>query len=228
MTPFDMACPECSNSLRVSDPRLVGHRVKCPKCKHQFAVTAPVGHELHGAGHTTASHAEPANGDAHRPHLPSDRVAARSGSPPGYIGGDVQRLRTNGAEAAAELAEFLKKMRGKSPQEMLGLVAQSGLMQGVVQATVWTVVLMALLTVVPYGLAKAFPTAPKAVAENAEKTPAKAAPKGTEATGETGPTDPASKAAKALKKMGEDDTKTSNPGRNPLENSADDLLKDLK
>lgn len=209
MIPFDIACPECSNSLRVSDPRLVGHRVKCPKCKHQFPVHAPFGHDL-----------EAPNGDS--THRSSGRT------PPGYPTGDLHRLKTNGAEAAAELAEFLKKMRGKSPQEMLGLVAQSGLMQGVVQATVWTIVLMALLTVVPYGLAKAFPTAPKAVAESAaEKAPAKAAPKSDE-TGETGPTDPASKAAKALKKMGEDDTKTSSPARNPLENATDDLLKDLK
>lgn len=224
MTPFDVACPECANTLRVSDQRLVGHRVKCPKCKHQFAVAAPEGHELHAAA---GAHPEAANGDAHKPHLGSDRMAAARSTPAGYVQGDMHRLKTNGAEAAAELAEFLKKMRGKSPQEMLGIVAQSGLAQGVIQATVWTVILMGVLTVVPYGMAKAFPPAkPVAEAEPA-KGPAKAAPKGEE-NAEPAATDPASKAAKALKKMGEDDTKASSPAFNPLENSKDDLLKDLK
>lgn len=215
MIPFDIACPECANSLRVSDPRLVGHRVKCPKCKHQFAVTPPFGHEI----------------DAPNGEMEAALQRSRS-APAGHMTGDLHRLKTNGAEAAAELSEFLKKMRGKSPQEMLGIVAQSGLATGVAQATVGAIVLLAVLTVVPYGLAKAFPPAPKAVAENnAEETPAaKAAPKGEAgpATVDVGGNDQTSKAAKAATRMGENDTKSASPTFNPLENSSDDLLKDLK
>lgn len=146
---------------------------------------------------------------------------------------DMRRAREGAFATTAELREFVHNLRGKSPQEVLGAVANSGLAQGVVLATLGTVALMAVFTVVPYyvyggkAAAKAALEAKKAAAaqataesaadstaESATSTPEKAAPTSKTAAGN---------AQQTLDKMGESETKQADPKVNPLDN-LDDLL----
>lgn len=145
---------------------------------------------------------------------------------------DLRRAREGAFATTAELREFVHNLRGKSPQEVLGAVANSGLAQGVVLATLGTVVLMAVFTVIPYSVyggkaaAKAALEAKKvAAAKAAEASSAEAA---AEAATTTDKAAPASKTAagnaqQTLEKMGESETKQADPKVNPLDN-LDDLL----
>ena len=152
---------------------------------------------------------------------------------------DFQRLQENGSATAAELREFVSQMHGRRPQEVLGLVAQSGLTQGLVLATVLTVAGIGLMTVVPYAWAQAFPEQKSASAEPAsgggQQADAAAAQPQTSAQATDAPAvdptlDEPSQANKedVLDKLGIGETKTSDPKTNPLEDKVDDLLKDLK
>jgi|GEM_PF-4848844 len=149
------------------------------------------------------------------------------------VKGDAHRLRENGAEVGADLTAFVARMKGRSPEEGLGEIAQSSLIGGLVSATVWCVVLMVVLTILPYGMAKAFPPSAKPLAADAAAAPAASTPAPAEqpTKGET------SKAAgsnandpdgKLLKKLNMDETKSADPKVNPLDDLGNDLLKDLK
>ena len=74
------------------------------------------------------------------------------------IAGDLGRLKRDGAASADELRDFIKGMHGKSPQEVLGSVAQSGLVQSTLLSAVGVLVLMTTFTVVPYAWGKIGPT----------------------------------------------------------------------
>jgi len=65
-------------------------------------------------------------------------------------GGEFSRLSVNARETKEELQEFLGSMRGKSPQEVLGLVAASGLTQAIIWSTIATVIFMLFFTIMPY------------------------------------------------------------------------------
>ncbi|MDB5335091.1 MAG: hypothetical protein JWN70_710 [Planctomycetaceae bacterium] len=146
---------------------------------------------------------------------------------------DMHRAREGAFATTAELREFVHNLRGKSPQEVLGAVANSGLAQGVVLATLGTIALIAVFTVIPYSLyggkaaAKAALEAKKVAAakESAESTAEASADT---AASKTDKAAPASKTAEGnaqqtLEKMGESETKQADPKTNPLDN-LDDLL----
>jgi hypothetical protein len=141
---------------------------------------------------------------------------------------DLTRLKQDGSASVAEVREFVRQMRGKSPAEVLGSVAQSSLTHGVVVATVATVILMVIFTAGPYvvyGKAPAKkPAAPAAAAEPAK--PAEAAPAA--AAAETTPAESKQPSKAAVDVLGENEAKESAPDKNPLEDKGDDLLKDLK
>src|SRR4051812_40802069 len=82
---------------------------------------------------------------------------------PGYS--DVRRIQEHGSLSVDELREFLATMRGKSPQEVLGLVASSDLLRATVQATVACILLLAVATVGPYFLYAGAPKAAPAVVQ---------------------------------------------------------------
>ncbi len=95
--------------------------------------------------------------------------------------GDMERLKTNSAATAEELREFVSGLKGRSPQDVLGIVSETGLFKGVVQATVGCIVLLAALTVIPWTLADDQPETETAEAdapaeENTAETDSKAAP----------------------------------------------------
>lgn len=161
-------------------------------------------------------------------------------TPPRGLKGDIHRARNGAKASAAELREFVREFRGRSPQEMLGLVAGSNLVQATVLATVITLIFMTAFTVGPYFYKKANPVAAKPSKAPAAAAPAPApsataaapvataAPAATTsaplpvATG-TGPATP-----DVLNTLGIGETKVADPKKNPLEAGGDDLLKDLK
>jgi hypothetical protein len=137
--------------------------------------------------------------------------------------------------------ELAQHLRSRSAEEVLGPVAKGTLPRDVSLATAGTLILMLVLSVVPYALRGHAADKPAVQAEDPAtkvETPAtKAAPPaavpGTPATAPapaavaTTPDKPAGKNDAVLDKLGMD-TKKSDPKANPLDKSADDLLKDLK
>jgi hypothetical protein len=146
---------------------------------------------------------------------------------------DFNRLTNDGGASVAELRQFIGQMRGRSPQEVLGLVAQSSLLHGVIVATLLTVLLMATFTVGPYFWNKATQIvkqpAPAPVAKTTEAAPAAEKPT---ASAEVSP--PKADRAEPLekpqidpalaKRLGVDEVKGSDPNKNPLDSKDDDLL----
>ncbi len=150
--------------------------------------------------------------------------------PGAAIGRDLARLKTDGRATVAELREFVHNLRGRPPGEVLGLVTESGLIRATITATIGTIVLMAILTAVPYAWAKLYPEPVKpaknaaAVADSEEKPADQNAekPKG------DGEDSTAKRGNEVLDKLGESETRESDPRKNPLEEMGDDLLKDIK
>lgn len=133
------------------------------------------------------------------------------------------------------VAESLRHLRSQTPEESLGLASESGLLRPMLMATVATGVLLALLTAIPYFLARQSDSTPKQV------QPAPEVPEGAPAV--TTPNDPAKppvvtppvpgkspspKSKDILDVLGESGTKKSNPKVNPLDKKDDDILKEIK
>ena len=151
---------------------------------------------------------------------------------------EFRNLKENGSATEAELGEFLAQLRGKRPQEVLGLVAQSGLTRGMATATVFVAAILAVFTIVPYAWSKMSPEKPAVAKEKTVEEPAAAKPQAAE-TGAAQPaaatppspasTEPAKPTqAEIMEKLGVGQAKQSDPLVNPLENRTDDLLKNLK
>lgn len=162
---------------------------------------------------------------------------------------DIRKLKQNSTAAAGELKEFLGKIRGKSPKEMLGVVASSGLVQSFIQATIAMAVLVLALTAVPYTWSQIFPdkgddpaenqaaadtepaTAPATDTTENPAAPPAAEPAAAAAAGETSPQPGAPADLKNpgdfIDKLGVGEQKDAPSNVNPLEKSADDLLKGL-
>jgi len=66
------------------------------------------------------------------------------------VAGDLRRLKSDGVASAAELREFLGNLKGRSPEDVMGAVAQSNLVRSIGLATVGCLGLMAVLTIIPY------------------------------------------------------------------------------
>lgn len=167
------------------------------------------------------------------------------------LGGDIRRLKENGGATAAEFREFMQGIKGKSPQEMLGVVAQSSLLQSTLTATAGCIVLMAAFTAGPYAWGKFFPATLTPTAAQSQKSnssadaaknnaapPAAGAPNQPAAAALAPGEDPANSAAATtrtkksdddlLDKLGVGETKSSDPNANPLDSDKDDLLKEIK
>lgn len=92
---------------------------------------------------------------------------------------NLTRLRKNTSASAAELREFLGQLKGRSPQEVMGVVAQNSLVQGVTTASVACGLLLLVFTIIPYALsggqaaaeAKQTPAVAVSVTETAAATP---------------------------------------------------------
>jgi hypothetical protein len=158
--------------------------------------------------------------------------------PPRGLRGDIQRAREGASASAEELREFVNQLSGRSPQEALGVIAASDLVRATVLATVITVVGIAAFTVGPYFWNKAQSPKESPVAAPAAAPASTAKPAPTTVAGPAGSLPPGglppaglppagSAPADPLSRLGVNETKPADPKSNPLENSKDDLLKDI-
>ena len=149
-------------------------------------------------------------------------------SPGRGMKGDVDQLRTNAGASAEELREFVSGLKGRSPQEVLGIVSATGLFRGIAQATIGCIVVLAAFTLIPWSLADDKPqltAEEKAAVEKAAKmiaesqAEAAAAEETASAAGE-GEVNPAA----AIRAMGEDEVKPGDAKADDLDNSLNNLL----
>lgn len=160
------------------------------------------------------------------------------------VGGEFRNLKQHGSATMHELRQFLEQMRGKSPREMLGALAESGLIRATTQATIGCVALLAAFTVGPYLLkgeraANGAADSAKAPAPSASSTAASSSTKQDDSTGKAAPSPssastplenppPPTDLESAAKKQGVGDTKHADPKSNPLEKELDNLLDKAK
>lgn len=132
---------------------------------------------------------------------------------------DLRELRDNSRATVGEIQAFLRELKGKGPQEMLGVVAASNLFRSLVLSTGIVAGGILLFTAIPYFMGGEEKTAPlpkkPAPVEAAVETPKPAEP-----TAEPAP-DP-------LSKLGVGEELSAPPDTNPLEDKGDDFLKELE
>lgn len=131
---------------------------------------------------------------------------------------DLRELKGNSRATVQELQAFLRELKGKSPQEMLGVVAASQLARSLVLSSAIVGGSILLFTAIPYF----FGDDPKEItAAAAEPAPAPPPPAAEPAPVEEKKPDP-------LSTLGVGEELTAPPDENPLENKGDDFLKDLE
>jgi hypothetical protein len=134
---------------------------------------------------------------------------------------DLRELRSHSRATVAELQAFLRELKGRSPQEMLGLVAGSQLVRSIGLSSAIVAGAILLFTAIPYFFAS-------------EETPVAvipaAAPPPADPTPEAPPAEPAPAVPEPdpLSNLGVGGEIAAPPDKNPLENQGDDFLKDLE
>jgi hypothetical protein len=152
-------------------------------------------------------------------------MKSESNPPPTVsLAGDLKKIRRNTAASSHEIREFLAQMRGKSPQEMLGMLASSNLVKCTTQAGIGWLALIVVFTLGPWIWGKINPETPKVMPP---APPAAATVPAVAAQAEPKPAEP-TPPAKAAEKLGIGETKEAPANQNPLEKASDDLLKELK
>lgn len=134
---------------------------------------------------------------------------------------DLRELRDNSRATVGEIQAFLRELKGKSPQEMLGVVAASNLFRSIVLSTAIVAGSILLFTAIPYfmqGEEKPAPVtekpSPPSAAENSPEGPA--------------PAPAVEPAPDPLSALGVGEELSAPPNINPLEDKGDDFLKDLE
>ena len=133
---------------------------------------------------------------------------------------DLRELKTNSSATVQELQEFLRELRGKSPQEMLGVVASSQLFRATILSIILVTGAIFALTAFPYFLGEEPAPAPEPVAEAAPEAPSPSPPV-------TGPKVPP-EAPDPIAPLGVNEQLPAPPNTNPLEDKGEDFLKDLE
>ncbi|MCA9067273.1 MAG: hypothetical protein KDA84_00005 [Planctomycetaceae bacterium] len=161
-----------------------------------------------------------------------DRLNEPASPRPG-IGGELHHMRENGRASAQELRDFLKSVKGRSPQEVLGVVAQSGLATSILFSTIGCVVLLVVCSVIPYQLNKlsaseeSEKSSAKAKVDSEEENTATPPPANQQATKTTEPQNetPGNGPDPSLPdKLGIGETKNADAKTNPLDSKIDNLL----
>jgi hypothetical protein len=81
--------------------------------------------------------------------------------PMASVKGDFKNLKANSAATAGELRQFLSEMRGQTPKEMLGSIAQSSLVRSVTLSAVAIFALLLAVSTIVYGVRVMNPEEPK-------------------------------------------------------------------
>lgn len=161
-----------------------------------------------------------------------DRLNEPASPRPG-LGGELRNIRENGQASAQELRDFLKSVQGRSPQEVMGVVAQSGLTSSILLSTIGCVVLLVVFSVIPYQLNKlaandeSAKTSAEEQSESDETNASTPAAENQQAASKTespneqpvGSPDPS-----LTDKLGIGETKEADPKSNPLNSKIDNLL----
>ena len=159
---------------------------------------------------------------------PGVAVSAERGGgvqPMASVTRDIRNLKRNSSATAGELREFMREMRGKSPREMLGAVAQSTLVQSTIVSTIAIFILLLLLTAVPY----AMDTSEGNVVADVKKPDGESGTLETKSKTNTEPTVPAAKPdeKKTVEVLGVGGEKKGKPKEiNPFENKKGGLFDD--
>ena len=138
---------------------------------------------------------------------------------------DLRELKTNSSATVQELQQFLRELRGKSPQEMLGVVASSQLMRATILAFVLVTAVIFVLTAFPYFFGDESAAEPEPESRPAvSATPVPVTPinepqsRPFETQETPGPLAP----------LGVNEKLPAAPNENPLEDKGEDFLKDLE
>lgn len=157
----------------------------------------------------------------------TQKRAEQAATPLKSAAGDVRRMKAAGSASVQELKDFLRQHRGKSSQELLGELGKTSLFQAMVKSTVGCLVLMAVLTLVPFfasGEPQPKTAKVKPVPAATPAVPAAAAAATTETTGVPQGVD----VERAQKVLGLDETKAAPADVNPREKDLDNLLDGVK
>ena len=158
--------------------------------------------------------------------------------PMASAGRDFKNLRRNVSATAGELREFLGQMKGRSPKEMLGMVAKSTLYKGLQQSLIIFAGILLVFTVIPFTIGLFNPKEEKK-AQTEETTPAdndsqnngenengEATKTATDAQGN--PIPEGVTGNPIIDKLGIGETKEAPKTVNPLDDTSDDLFKDIE
>lgn len=132
---------------------------------------------------------------------------------------DLRELKTNSSATVQELQEFLSQLRGKSPQEMLGVVASSQLFRATILSIILVTGTIFALTAFPYFFGEEPTPDSEPVAEVIPAAPAPPV---------TGPKPTNPEKPVNLAPLGVNDKLTAPPNTNPLEDQGGNFLKDLE
>ena len=141
---------------------------------------------------------------------------------------EMKRLKTETAATTSELREFIRGLKGRSPQEVMGIVAGNSLTQAMLTATIGCVAMLAVLSL-PFAFgssskSKAKPKPEATASTEADSSKTTAVDGKVSSNGDTPSEDNIKRASKA---MGLDETKSADPKKNPLD-SFDNLLDKVK
>ncbi len=142
---------------------------------------------------------------------------------------DIRNLQSNTSNTTAEVRSFLAEMQGKSPREMLGVIAQSDLVSSLLVSTAIICFLLIAFTGLAFAMdeEKAQPT-PKSAESNLADKPAQETGRKAPTTGSMDNSTPEEKAAKAMKVDQSNKGDLKEPNLFDGKNSGDDILNDLK
>ena len=146
---------------------------------------------------------------------------------------DLKQLGQNSKAVVGELREFLASLKGKSPKEMMGAVAESSLVRSLLISSAVMIALVFVFSVIPYHLKQMEESAQAAQKEN-EPPEQKAEGEAAVSAGEEGEASGEQKQAPATPKTPEQKTadilgvgEVADPNANPLDSGGDDLLDGL-
>jgi hypothetical protein len=151
------------------------------------------------------------------------------------LAADMKRLKSDTSSTAEEVREFITNLKGRSPQEVLGAVSESGLVQATIQATFGCIVVLVVCTVAPWAWNSDEAAAVAAETDTAVPTSEPSENAAAEPSTETASTDSAAggdssggtDAARAASAMKIDETVVTDPKTNPLGSNFDKLLDGL-
>ena len=134
---------------------------------------------------------------------------------------DLRELKANSRATVQELQLFLRELKGKSPPEMLGIVASSHLIRAIVLSVILVIVVIFALTAIPYFFGNKESPDPEQPIVTNPAAPA-AEPK------QADPNPKQIKPAEPLTPLGLNEKKNAPANVNPLEDDGGSFLKDLE